>query len=122
MLLTVYCPCTYVVSSSSGQSDSSGNAAAIGGAVGGTILFIIVTVLLIMMLWCVRTSHKIKAYPIDNSYLNVNVSYAVELGSNITTAEKMKESEVEIDHVQTNESIPHPGTDSQATIKMTTNP
>ena len=88
MLLTVYCPCTY---SSSGQSDLSCSGAVIGGAVGGTILFIIVTMLLIMMLWCVRASHKKKAYPIDNSYLNVNVSYAVELGSNATTAEKMKE-------------------------------
>ena len=112
----------YVGSSSSGQYGSSNSAAVIGGAVGGTILFVIIAVLLIMVLWCMRASHKKKAYPIDNSYLKENISSAVELGSNITTAEKMKEGEVELDCVQTNELVPHPGTDSQATIKMTTNP
>ena len=122
MFLTVYCPCMYVGSSSSGQFGSSGSAAAIGGAVGGTILFVIISILLIMMLWCVRASHKKKAYLIDNNYLKENISSAVELGSNTNTVKKMKEGEVELGHVQTNESTPHPGTDSQATIKMTTNP
>ena len=112
----------YVGSSSGGQSDSPNSAAVIGGAVGGTILFVIIAVLLIVMLWCVRASHNKKSYPIDNSYLKENISNTVELGSNITTVEKMKEGEVELGHVQTNESTPHPGTDSQATIKMTTNP
>ena len=84
----------YVGSSSSGQSDSSSNAAAIGGAVGGTVLFVIVAVLLIVILWCMRASHKKKAYPVEDSYLKENISNAVELGSTTNTAEKTKEGEV----------------------------
>ena len=38
------------------------------------------------------------------------VLVSVELWSNITTAKKIKEGEVEIDYVQTNESVSHPGT------------
>ena len=115
--LIVFSPCVATVSSSSGQSESSTSAAAIGGAVGGTILFVIVAVLLIVMLWW--SSHKKKA---DNNYLKENICNTVELGSNKTTTKKMKEGEIELDHVQTNESAPHPGTDSKATVKMTTNP
>ena len=36
----------------------------------------------------------------------------MELGSNTITAEKMKEGEVKLNYVQTNEPISHPGTDS----------
>ena len=111
----------FVVTSLSGQSDSSSSAAAISGAVGGTVLFVVITAIIIIMLWCVRVSHKKKAYTIDNSDLRENVSNAEELGSNITTA-KMKAGEVELDCIQTYEPTSHPGTDSKATIKMTANP
>ena len=111
----------YVVTSSSGHSDSSNSAAAISGAVGGTVLFVVITAIIIIMLWCVRVSHKKKAYTIDNSDLRENVSNAGELGSNITTA-KMKAGEVELDCIQTNKPTSHPSTDSKETIKMTANP
>ena len=112
--------CT-VVTSTTGQSDSSDSVAAIGGAVGGTILFVVITTLVIMMLWCVRVSHKKKAYFIDNNSLKEVVPNVVELESNITTA-KVKRSEVELDCVQTNDHTSHPDTDSEAAIKMTANP
>ena len=115
MLVTVFCPHN-VVSSSSGQSDSSGSAAAIGGAVGGTILFVVITALLIMILWCVRLSQRKKSHSIDDSCLKENASNVVELGSNTAAVE------VELDSVQTNESVSDPGMHSKGIIKMTANP
>ena len=72
--------CCSCITTVTGKSDSSSVAVTIGGAVGGTVLFVLIATLFIIMLWCVRLSHRRKAYFIDKNSQRF-ITNAVELES-----------------------------------------
>ena len=126
----------YVGSLPSGKSDSSSVAVIIGGAVSGTILFIFIAGLFIIMLWCVRLSHKKKAYPINKNSLQfiantVKLESEAEAELNVVTHDasrstkaKMKIGQDDFDYVRPidHEPVPDHNKNLGESIKMDANP
>ena len=89
---------------------------------GGTILFISIATLFIIMLWCVRLSHRRKAYPIDKDSQRI-IANVVEPESeaklNVVTRGST-EAKTRIDRPI--KPVPHHNENLEEVIKMDVNP
>ena len=98
---------------------------------GGNVLFVLIATLFIIMLWCVRLSHRRKAYSIDKNSLQF-ITNGVELESkaklDVVTfgASRSAEAKTKIgedDFVRPIiEPVPHHNKNLKDTIKMDVNP